>query len=550
MIFVVKIIHPLNSKKMKKRLLTALIAFSLLFVQNLTYSQSPTLGTAANFVLFSSVGAVTNTGITHLTGNVGTNSGSSTGFGNVDGVMHDGDGASAQSGADLLIAYNQLKSAIPNYFPAPLLGNGQVLIPGIYSIPSVTTLNLDLTLDAKGDPNAIFILQIEGAFSTNANSQVKLLNGAQACNVFWKIEGLVSMATGTIMKGTVIANNAAIVMYTGVKLEGRALSTSGSITVDGISSNIPIGCGSPVLRGPIAPNLKSTECYAILSSNGSVTNTGVSSVTGDIGTNVGLTTGYDALNVKGQIHPKPDTSTAQAAADLTDVYNYLNVLPHDIELLYPAQFGNNLVLTPHTYLLKAATVFTGTVYLNAQGNADAVFVIKMNGALTTSTYAKVILMNEAQAKNVYWKVEGAVVISDYSQFNGTIVANNGAIDFLSGVSLNGRAFTTAGALSTAAVSVVMTVGCPTMSTTSFNEIQKVNIFPNPFHSFINVTINDNFEINNTQIVLYDAFGKQVKSVAVTEKLTTLETNNLGSGFYVYKIISNGKTIQTGKLLAK
>lgn len=535
---------------MKTRLLNALMVMSVLFIQNLSYSQAPTLGTAANFVLFSSVGAVTNTGITILTGNVGTNSGSSTGFGNVDGVMHDGDGTSAQAGADLLIAYNQLKSAIPNYFPAPLLGNGQILPPGIYSIPSVANLNLDLTLDAKGNSNAVFIFQVNGAFATNANSEIKLLNGAQACNVFWKIEGLVSMATGTIMKGTVIANNAAIIMNTGVSLEGRALSTTGAISVDGVMSYTPIGCGSPILNGSVAPALKSTECYAIFSSNGAVSNAGITTVTGDIGTNVGLTTGFDALNVKGAIHPIPDTSTAQTAADLIDVYNYLNLLPYDIELLYPAQFGNNLVLTPHTYLLNAATVLTNTVYLNAQGNANAVFVIKINGALSTSTYAKVILINGTQAKNVYWKIDGAVLISDYSELKGTIVANNGAVNFTTGVALEGRIFTTTGALSTSAVSVIMPLGCTKLGTQSFNEIQKVNVYPNPFNSYINVDISDSFDINNTSIVLYDAVGKEVKNVSVTTQSTTLETNNLSSGIYLYKIISNGKTIQTGKLLAK
>jgi len=80
------------------------------------FSQAPNLGTAANFVLFSSVGAVTNTGISHLTGHVGTNNGSSTGFGNVDGVMHDGDGTSGQCATDLTAAYNQLNSTIPNFF--------------------------------------------------------------------------------------------------------------------------------------------------------------------------------------------------------------------------------------------------------------------------------------------------------------------------------------------------------------------------------------------------------------------------------------------------
>lgn len=535
---------------MKTRLLSSIIVFSLLFMQNLSFGQAPTLGTASNFVLFSSVGAVTNTGITHLTGNVGTNSGSSTGFGNIDGVMHDGDGTSAQAGADLLIAYNQLNSAIPNYFPAPLLGNGQILPPGIYSIPSVATLNLDLTLDAQGNPNAIFIFQVNGAFATNANSEIKLVNGAQACNVFWKIEGLVSMATGTIMKGTVIANNAAIVMNTGVSLEGRALSTTGAINVDGIMSYTPIGCGSPILNGPTAPDLKSTECYAIFSSNGAVSNAGITTVTGDIGTNVGLTTGFDALSVTGSIHPIPDTSTAQAAADLIEFYNYLNVLPFDIELLYPAQFGNDLVLTPHSYLLNAATVLTNTIYLNAQGNANAVFVIKINGALSTSTYAKVILINGAQAKNVYWKIDGAVLISDYSELKGTIVANNGAVNFTTGVALEGRVFTTTGALSTAAVAVVMPAGCATMGVHSLNESPKISVYPNPFHSTLTVVIDDTFEISNTLIIMYDAFGKEVKKAAVTEKTTTLETSNLTSGFYFYKVISNGKTIQTGKLLAK
>src|SRR4051812_36385695 len=96
---------------------------TLFFVPFTSFAQAPNLGTAADFVLFSSNGAVTNSGITQLTGNVGTNSGSSTGFGNVNGVMHDGDGASAQCSADLLIAYNQLNATTPAYFPSNLLGN-------------------------------------------------------------------------------------------------------------------------------------------------------------------------------------------------------------------------------------------------------------------------------------------------------------------------------------------------------------------------------------------------------------------------------------------
>lgn len=528
------------------------ILLTLAMIPLVNFGQAPTLGTSANFVLFTSVGAVTNTGISHLTGNVGTNSGSSTGFGNVDGVMHDGDGTSGQCAADLTLAYNLLNSTIPTFFPASLLGNGQILNAGVYSIPSVATLNGELTLDAQNNPNSVFIFKIEGAFSSAANSKVKLVNGAQACNVFWKMEGMVNLATGTIMKGTIVTNNAAISINTGAILEGRALSTSGAILVDGILSYKPIGCGSVILNGPTAPNLNSTICYTIFSTNGSVSNAGVTYATGDVGTNVGLTTGFDALNVTGMIHPIPDTSTAAAAADLLTAYNYLNVLPFDIELLYPAQFGNNLVLTPHTYLLNAATVLTNTVYLDAENNANAVFVIQINGALSTSTYAKVLLINGAQAKNVYWKIDGAVLISDYSQFKGTIICNNGAVDLLTGVVLEGRAMTTTGALSVAAVTSTMTVGCTTTmgvnQNVATNEI--ASFYPNPFDKVLNVNLNAASNLNEVQLYVYDVYGREVYTTTINDLSTQLDMSKLSSGVYFYKINSLNKTIQFGGLIAK
>ncbi len=445
---------------MVTKLLSALTVISLFLMPNLIFAQAPNLGTAANFVLFTSVGAVTNTGITHLTGNVGTNAGSSTGFGNVNGVMHDGDGASAACAADLLTAYHQLNIAVPTFFPAPLLGDGDTLVAGVYHISSAATLDSNLVLNAQGNPNAVFIFQIQGSLSTNAASKIKLINGAVACNVFWKVEGLVSMAAATFMRGTIIANNAAINMSPNDTLEGRALSTDGAVTVNGMLAYMPIGCGSAVLTGPTAPVLASVGPFGIFSSTGNVTNTGTTHVVGDVGTNVGLTTGFDSAFVTGSIHPIPDDSTAAAVPDLTVVYNYLNTLPTDIELLYPAQFGNDLVLTPHTYLMSSAPTFTGNLYLDAEGDNNAVFVIKINGALSTSTFSKVILINGAQAKNVYWKVDGAVDISSNSLFNGTIVVNNAAINLSPGSTFSGRALTTNGAITTNGINISLPVTAP------------------------------------------------------------------------------------------
>jgi len=516
------------------------------------YGQAPDLGTAENFVLFSSDGAVSNTGNSHITGNVGTNNGSSTAFGNVDGVMHDNDGAAAQCAADLNIAYNKLNATIPTFFPSALLGNGVTLNAGVYSIPSTATLSLDLTLDGQGNANAVFIFQIQGAFSADALSNVKLVNGALACNVFWKVEGLVELASGTIMRGTIIANNAAIIMNTGTILEGRALSTTGAITIDGITAYKPIGCGSTLLTGPMAPELGTTKCYALFSSNGQVTNTGNTTVAGDVGTNNGLTTGFDQLLVSGTIHPIPVVSTAKCAVDLLAVYNYLNVLPHDIELLYPARIGGNLVLTPHTYLMNAATMLTDNLYLNAQDNADAVFVIKIKGALSTSTYSKVILINGAQAKNVYWLIDGAVSINNYSVFSGTIICHDGAIDAINtGVTLNGKAFTTFGALTVNSVTTTLASNCNGTGIAPVNnENRTVTVYPNPFSSSVNFTINGNSQIKNTELLIFNILGKQLVHKLITNQMTTLETSNLPSGIYFYKVNIDNKTIQSGKLISK
>jgi gliding motility-associated-like protein/uncharacterized repeat protein (TIGR01451 family) len=449
---------------MKHNLLYTVLAVIFLILPKQSAAQAPTLGTAADFVLFSSVGAVTNTGITHLTGHVGSNSGASTGFGNVDGVMHDQDPASALCAADLTLAYNQLNATIPTFFPGVLLGNGQTLNAGVYAIPAPATMNLILNLDGQGDPNAVFIFQINGTFSTGAGAKLMLLNGAQACNVFWKVEGGVNLAAGTTMRGTIIANNAAIVMSIGDTLEGRALSTNGAVSVTGITAFKPLGCGSPVLTGPANPIMGTTECFALFSGIGPVTNNGITNVIGDVGTNSGLTTGFNPLLVVGTVHPVPDGVTAQCGTDFTVIYNALNVLPYDIELLYPAQFGNNLVLTPHTYLMNGAVTFTDTLYLNAQGNPDAVFVIQINGAFGTSTYSNVVLQNGTQAKNVYWKIDGATDINDYSVFNGTIISQ-GAINLYSGVLLNGRALTGVGAVNTTAVTIAMPTSCAPFTTT-------------------------------------------------------------------------------------
>lgn len=452
---IMKINSSINRNKMKIKLLNTLLAAILFAVPVSLQAQAPNLGTAANFVLFTTVGAITNTGPSQITGHVGSNSGAATGFGNVNGSMYSSNAVTALCAADLATAYGQLNVTTPNFFPASPLGNGAMLTAGVYSLSANTILSNTLTLNAAGTPSAVFIFLINGTFSSNANAKVILTNGAQACNVFWKVEGAVGLSTGSTLRGTIIANNAAISISASVTLEGRALSTAGAISIDQTFAYTPIGCGSPLLTGPAAPALGSIACYAIFSSNGPVSNAGVTTVTGDIGSNNGLTTGFNPLLVAGIIHPIPDLSTAQCSLDLGNVYTYLNTLPADIILLYPAQFGNNLVLTPHTYLMNGAVSLTDSVFLNAQGNPNAIFVIQVNGAFTTNAGSKIVLKNGTQSKNVFWKIDGALSIAANSIFKGTFVVNNGAILLATGVNVDGKVLSTTGAVGITASTVTI-----------------------------------------------------------------------------------------------
>jgi hypothetical protein len=230
---------------MKNKLLLIIVMVPAIFFPVLNFGQAPTLGSTNNFVFFTTTGAVSNAGISDITGYVGSNAGAITGFAGLNGMVDSVNAVTAQCAADLTIAYNQLNNSVTTSALGVLLGNGQVLDSGVYAIAAATSLNGVLTLDAQGNPNAVFIIKIQGAFSTGASSAVNLINGASACNVFWKVEGAVSMAANSTMRGTIIANNAAISMTPGDSLEGRALSTTGAIAVSGVWAFN--GCGVFVL---------------------------------------------------------------------------------------------------------------------------------------------------------------------------------------------------------------------------------------------------------------------------------------------------------------
>lgn len=333
-------------------------------------------------------------------------------------------------------------------------GAGQTITPGVYNIAGLTTISDNLFLDGQNNPNAFFIFRINGQLVSAANAKVRMINGAQACNVFWRVEASsINLAAQTFMSGNLITNSGAISFASKDTLQGRAFAkTAGAITTDGVFAYIPTGCGEPLPAGPARPNVGTTaSCYTLFTTSGGVTNTGTSNVTGDIGTNNGAVGGFGPPSVvTGTIRSAPPSnpSTSNCAADIATLYNNLSALTPDITLNTPTEFGRDLILTPHTYLLNGATSLTDSVFLNSQGLTNAVFVIQINGAFTAAATSRVKLINGTQAKNVFWVIKNnAATWGTNAKFNGNLVAA-GALSIASGDSVNGKLFTTTGAITT------------------------------------------------------------------------------------------------------
>jgi LPXTG-motif cell wall-anchored protein len=112
---------------------------------------------------------------------------------------------------------------------------GRTLTKGVYKSATSISIGLDgtLTLDAQDDPNAVFIFQASTeTLITGSDSSVVLINGAQACNVFWQVGSSATFGTGSSFVGTVMALTS-ISAQTGATFQGQLLARNGAVTLEG-----------------------------------------------------------------------------------------------------------------------------------------------------------------------------------------------------------------------------------------------------------------------------------------------------------------------------
>jgi hypothetical protein len=200
------------------------------------------LGAASAYAIlaFNTVTNVNNPG-TIVTGDLGISPGAAVvGFppGQVIGMIHAGDTAAASAKASLLAAYND---AVSRLGAAVLPGDlsGLTFTPGLYkNSTSVMIAAGNLTLDAQGNANAVFIFQMGSTLSTNAGTQVILSGGAKATNVFWAVGTSATLGTNASFKGTILAGSA-ITMKTGASIEGRLLAQGAAVALDTNAITVP-----------------------------------------------------------------------------------------------------------------------------------------------------------------------------------------------------------------------------------------------------------------------------------------------------------------------
>lgn len=204
------------------------------------------LGTAEAFAVLAGSG-ISNTNATTISGDVGSSPTSTeTGFGSVtfaSGANHTdpdpNDAVTQQAKLDLTAAYTDAAGRPFSVVPSEL--GSTMLLPGVYKNTATSDFQITgaLTLDAQGNPFSVFIFQSDTTLVTASNSSVNLINGANACYVFWQVGSSATLGTATSFQGTIMADQS-ITDNGGSTVTGRLLASVGAVTLNNTTINRPI----------------------------------------------------------------------------------------------------------------------------------------------------------------------------------------------------------------------------------------------------------------------------------------------------------------------
>jgi hypothetical protein len=414
---------------------------------------SPNLATAAEYAVLAG-SAITNTGSTVITGNLGLYPGTSvTGFppGTVSGTQDIAEAAAQQAEVDATNAYNAMQALTPTIIPTEL--GGQTLAPGIYAASSGTfTLNGTLTL--SGTSSSVYVFQTASTLITGASSTpVVALGSVLPANIYWAVGSSATINSGHAgtFPGNIVAQ-ASITDTLGGTVNGRLIALTGAVTFSAAATlNAPsVGpTPPPTVLGPAGT-------FAILAAS-AVTNSGSSVLTGNLGISPGTSiTGFPPGTYTGT-EDIANTASAVAQAAASSAYTTLSGMT---STAIPSILDGQ-TLTPGVYreasgTFNLAASGNGTLTLNGAGQ----YVFICSSTLTTGAggIPTIALTNGALAGNIYWVVGSSATINsgNAGTFQGNIIAQASITD-TSGGTVNGSMIALNGAVTLSAAANVNAV---------------------------------------------------------------------------------------------
>ena len=228
----------INKMGLTSLLLTLLMVMLLaLPTMGMVAQSTVNLGTTSGFAVLAG-STITNTGTTIINGSVGGSVGLSPGTvfsgqtsTTISGSINLADAIAIQAKADLVIAYNDAEGRVPvTRIPTEL--GGTTLTPGTYdSADGTFQITGTLTLDAKGDPDGVFVFKTASTLITASSSNINLLNSARFCRTFWKVGSSATLGTNSHFVGHIFALQS-ITANTGASVQGQLLARNGAVTLD------------------------------------------------------------------------------------------------------------------------------------------------------------------------------------------------------------------------------------------------------------------------------------------------------------------------------
>ena len=350
------------------------------------------LGTAQSFGVLGG-SAVTNTGATTVNGNVGVSPGSAvSGFPPgivVGGAIHSNDAVATQAQSDLTTAYNNIASTPCTVDLTGQNLGGLTLTPGVYCFTTSAQLTGALTLDALGNPNALFLFKIGSTLTTASASSVSVINnGGNSCNkAYWQVGSSATLGTGTSFVGDILALTS-ITLTTGANTNGRTLARNGAVTLDTNNVNtcgVVLACPIITVNPPTLPNGNVGTAYSqtvsgsggaapytfAVSSGALPTGLILNGVTGDItGTPTAAGTfnfTITATDVNGCAGSRPYSITMAAPGCPVITLSPAILPPATAQQPYSQSVTASGGTAPYTYTVASGTLPTGLTLNPATG---------------------------------------------------------------------------------------------------------------------------------------------------------------------------------------